>query len=185
MCRSTVELPAGTNCVRSQARSSSPCSAGSTCQPQVPAPANARSVLAVCVRSRKSKRCPESRGFASPLCQHVRRPAAVTRPLDNRRETVASPGALHGFPLCVGLRIRRSSIRASRDRLRLARQSPPAHKSCIARCNGLVNTLLKLSPFKRSPSRRALRSPRSVNGRSVSPVCWPERLHAVSPCLAR
>ena len=25
----------------------------------------------------------------------------------------------------------------------------------------------------------------SVNGKSVSPVCWPVRLHAVSPCRAR
>src|SRR2546426_7175961 len=31
------------------------------------------------------------------------------------------------------------------------------------------------SPRNRSSSRRALRSPRSVSGRSVSPVCWPER----------
>ena len=92
--RSTVELQAGTNCVRSQARSSSPCSAGSTGRRQVPAPANARSVRAECARSRKSARCLESRVFASRLYQHVRRSAAVIRRRDNRRETIASRGAL-------------------------------------------------------------------------------------------
>src|SRR5262249_41274176 len=54
----------------------------------------------------------------------------------------------------------------------------------LARCNALVNTLVKVSPFNRSPRRRALRSPRSVSGKSVIPVCWPERLQAVSPCRA-
>ena len=50
----------------------------------------------------------------------------------------------------------------------------------MARCNGLVNTLAKVTPRSRFSSRRALRSPRSVSGRSVSPVCWPERVQAVS-----
>src|SRR5262245_19224118 len=50
--------------------------------------------------------------------------------------------------------------------------------------HGLVNTLVKGSPFNRSPSRAALRSPPSVSGKSVIPVCWPERLQAVSPCRA-
>ena len=36
-------------------------------------------------------------------------------------------------------------------------------------------------PRQPFPSRRALRSPRSVSGRSVRPVCWPVRLQAVSP----
>src|SRR5215469_4816590 len=39
-------------------------------------------------------------------------------------------------------------------------------------------------PFNRSPSRRALRSPSGVRGKSVRPVCWPERVHAVFPCRA-
>jgi hypothetical protein len=49
----------------------------------------------------------------------------------------------------------------------------------------LLRSQAELSSFNRSPSRRELRSPRSVNGKSLSPVCWPDRLHAVSPCLAR
>jgi hypothetical protein len=47
-----------------------------------------------------------------------------------------------------------------------------------------VNTPANVSPFSRSPSRRALRSPRSVSGRSVRPVCCPVIVQAVSPCLA-
>src|SRR5262249_39098407 len=54
-----------------------------------------------------------------------------------------------------------------------------------ARRRGLVNTRANVSPFSRSPRRRALRSPRSVSGMSVSPVCCPVRVQAVSPCRAR
>ena len=54
-----------------------------------------------------------------------------------------------------------------------------------ARCKGLVKTRAKVKPASRCPSWRALRSPRSVNGRSVLPVCWPETVQAVSPCRAR
>src|SRR5260370_13650819 len=39
--------------------------------------------------------------------------------------------------------------------------------------------------LRRPPSCRALPSPFNVKGKSVRPVCWPERLHAVSPCRAR
>src|SRR5208282_98228 len=53
-----------------------------------------------------------------------------------------------------------------------------------ARCNGLVRTLANFIPLSRSPSRCALRSPSGVRGRSVRPVCWPERVHAVFPCRA-
>lgn len=38
--------------------------------------------------------------------------------------------------------------------------------------------------FGRSPSRRALGSPRSVSGRLASPVCCPESVQVVSPCRA-
>ena len=40
---------------------------------------------------------------------------------------------------------------------------------CIARRKGLVYTLSNVIPASRSPSRRALNSPRSVRGKSVSP----------------
>ena len=43
----------------------------------------------------------------------------------------------------------------------------------------------ELEPWSRSPSWRACCSPRSVSGKSVRPVCWPERLQAVSACRAR
>jgi hypothetical protein len=52
-----------------------------------------------------------------------------------------------------------------------------------ARCIGLQrtssNTLVSSTGRIRSASRRPL----SVNGMSVVPVCWPLRLHEVSPCL--
>src|SRR5256884_7353343 len=45
-----------------------------------------------------------------------------------------------------------------------------------ARCRGLVKTFAKVKPLRRSPSPRAVCSPCSVSGRSVKPVCWPDRL---------
>lgn len=62
---------------------------------------------------------------------------------------------------------------------------PASSQVRVARCNGLENTFAKLTPRSRSLDLRALRSPRSVSGRAVSPVCWPESDHAVSPCRAR
>ena len=66
-------------------------------------------------------------------------------------------------------------------------RGPKAGQSQVraARCKGLVKTLAKASPRSRCPRARALRSPRSVKGRSVRPVCCPERLQAVSPCRVR
>ena len=55
----------------------------------------------------------------------------------------------------------------------------------LTRCSGLAKTLAKLDPRKRSFSEQALRSPRAVSGRSVSPVCCPVTDHSVSPCRAR
>jgi hypothetical protein len=66
-----------------------------------------------------------------------------------------------------------------------AAPNPASSQVRTARCKGLVNTLANVMLFRRSPSRRALRSPFEVNGKSVRPVCCPERLHAVSPCRAR
>src|SRR5262249_14593915 len=61
----------------------------------------------------------------------------------------------------------------------------PANSQVLtARCNGLEKTLAKVNPRNRSPRARALRSPRSVKDKSVRPVCWPDKLQAVSPCLA-
>src|SRR5262249_36338072 len=62
---------------------------------------------------------------------------------------------------------------------------PASSQVRVARCKGLVHTWAKVIPRNRSASRRALRSPRLVSGRSVRPVCWPESVHAVSPCRAR
>ena len=55
----------------------------------------------------------------------------------------------------------------------------------LARRSGLAQTLANGVPRKRSPSRCELRSPASSSGKSVSPVCRPDRLQAVSPCRAR
>src|SRR6266436_4946125 len=62
---------------------------------------------------------------------------------------------------------------------------PASSQVRVARCNGLVSTFAKTDPASRSPRRTALRSPRSVSGRSVRPVCWPLIVHAVSPWRAR
>src|SRR5215472_15322663 len=52
-----------------------------------------------------------------------------------------------------------------------------------ARCIGLQRTSVNASLASTGRIRWASRRPLSVNGRSVVPVCWPQRLHAVSPCL--
>src|SRR5499425_2576743 len=60
---------------------------------------------------------------------------------------------------------------------------PASSQVSRARCIGLQrtspNTFLASTGRIRSASRRPL----SVKGMSVVPVCWPLRLHAVSPCL--
>ena len=48
---------------------------------------------------------------------------------------------------------------------------PASSQVRAARCNGLVKTLAKTSPRSSAPRARALRSRRSVKGRSVRPVC--------------
>jgi hypothetical protein len=104
---------------------------------------------------------------------------------DSRRETIASPDTLHGSPLCDAPRIGRNSIPADRSRVPLRRRSQPTQMSGPLASGGLVNTFAKVKASNREPKLWALSSPRSVRGKSVRPVCWPERLHAVSPCLAR
>ena len=81
--------------------------------------------------------------------------------------------------------LRRSSIRRGRDRLSATAAKPDNSQVCRARLSGLVKTRAKERPASRFPSRRALISPQSVSGKSVVPVCWPVRLHAVSPWRAR
>src|SRR4051794_21397433 len=52
-----------------------------------------------------------------------------------------------------------------------------------ARCNGLVSTSANECPCRKPRSLDARSRPRGVSGISVRPVCAPERLHSVSPCL--
>src|SRR4029450_12247635 len=52
-----------------------------------------------------------------------------------------------------------------------------------ARCIGLQRTSPNAFAASTGRIRSASRRPLSVNGMSVVPVCWPLRLHAVSPCL--
>src|SRR5437773_11447012 len=52
-----------------------------------------------------------------------------------------------------------------------------------ARCIGLQRTSPNTFAASTGRIRSASRRPLSVNGMSVVPVCWPLRLHAVSPCL--
>src|SRR6266478_8408404 len=52
-----------------------------------------------------------------------------------------------------------------------------------ARCNGLTRTSSKASLASTGRICSARRRPLSVKGRSVTPVCCPLRVHAVSPCL--
>ena len=54
-----------------------------------------------------------------------------------------------------------------------------------ARCSGLDKIRSTRRPAKREPSSRAARSPDSVSGRSVRPVCCPVSVHAVSPWRTR
>ena len=61
------------------------------------------------------------------------------------------------------------------------RRARPTRRS-PARCNGLTSTRANFSSAQRGRSRSARRLPFSVSGMSVVPVCWPLRLHAVSPC---
>src|SRR5262249_45162532 len=75
-----------------------------------------------------------------------------------------------------------TSMSSSQD---LTNDLAPSSWSWAARASTSIPTLANVRPRSRSPSWWALRSPRSVSGRSVSPVCWPVRLQAVSPCLAR
>ena len=122
----------------------------------------------------------------APQCDRPgRRPDSVLLLPDSRRETIASPDALHGSPWCDAPRIDRNSIPADRGRVPLRPPKPANSHVRTARFRGLVNTFAKVKPSNREPKLCALSSPRSVRGKSVRPVCWPERLHAVSPCLAR
>ena len=122
----------------------------------------------------------------APQCDRPgRRPDPVFLLPDSRRETIASPDALHGSPLCDVPRIGHNSIPADRGRSPLHLRSPANSQVRTARFSGLVNTFAKVKSRNRRPKLCALSSPRSVRGKSVRPVCWPERLHAVSPCLAR
>src|SRR5271167_3251861 len=63
--------------------------------------------------------------------------------------------------------------------------SPKPAKSQVsrARCIGLQRTSANALAASTDRIRSASRRPLSVNGMSVLPVCWPLRLHAVSPCL--
>jgi hypothetical protein len=119
----------------------------------------------------------------APQCDRPGRPLdSVLLLPDSRRETIANPDVLHGSPWCDAPRIDRNSIPADRSRVPLQ----PANSDVrTARFRGLVNTFAKVKPSNREPKLCALSSPHSVRGKSVRPVCWPERLHAVSPCLAR
>ena len=106
-------------------------------------------------------------------------------PRDNHRGTIASRGVRLESPRFGDLRIGRSSIRPIPQSVSATAPKPANSQVRAARCNGLVKTCAKASPASRCPSRRAFLSPRSVNGKSVSPVCWPVRLQAVSPCRAK
>src|SRR5438128_2491331 len=77
-------------------------------------------------------------------------------------------------------------ITASRSFHDLINDLAPSSWSCAAKASTRYQPWrIAGSPLSRSRSLRALLSPRSVSGKSVSPVCWPVRLQAVSPCLAR
>ncbi len=154
--RSTTGSPVRTSCVHSSTHSGSLCSTEKICRPPVQGRANGRRAPEENGRSKKATHRPGSRATGARHDQHARPPGSAIPLQGNRPGTVASPGAPRGSPPCGGPHNLRSSIRANRDRFR-----------------------------RRCPSWLALRSPRSVSGRSVSPVCWPDRLHAVSPWRAR
>src|ERR1700751_1164183 len=61
--------------------------------------------------------------------------------------------------------------------------SPANAQVSRARCIGLQRTRANVSLASTARIRSASRRPLPVNGMSVVPVCWPVRLHAVSPCL--
>ena len=60
---------------------------------------------------------------------------------------------------------------------------PASSQVSRARCIGLQRTSPNALAASTGRIRSASRRPLSVNGMSVVPVCWPLRLHAVSPCL--
>ena len=121
-----------------------------------------------------------------PRCDRPgRRPDPVFLLRDNRRGTTASPDAVRKSP-CVRHPSYWPQFHSSRSGSVSASPPKPANSQVrTARFSGLVNTLAKVKLCKRWPTLCALSSPRSVRGKSVRLVCWSERLHAVSPCLAR
>src|SRR5262245_58564160 len=60
---------------------------------------------------------------------------------------------------------------------------PASSQVSLARCIGLQRTSANSLAASTGRIRFASRRPLSVSGMSVVPVCWPLRLHAVSPCL--
>ena len=115
-------------------------------------------------------------------------PVASASPESSARASPCPERERDGIARVAGL-VPNSNHRARRPMLQLsALRRSPRHRrrgSHVrnARRKGLVNTRGNVSPFGRSPSRRVLHSPRSVSGRSVSPVCCPMTV-MTSPCAA-
>ena len=105
------------------------------------------------------------------------------------RTPVAKQRPARPVPLDVGgasaRRTGRNPIPSGRARASPTSPKPASSPVRRARWSGLTMTFVNDIPRSRSPRLRALRSPRSVSGMSVRPVCWCESVQAVSPCRAR
>ena len=90
------------------------------------------------------------------------------------------------LPTCA-LRICRNPTRSRSGSISARSPKPASSAVRRARCTGLVSTspIGSLIFASRLPRSRAFCSPAGVNGMSLRPVCWPERLQAVCPCRAR
>ena len=120
--------------------------------------------------------------------RRARRRRAGDSPPGQPSRKSSHPGRPRGSPRCACPRTRRSSIRRDRGS---SCATPPNPASLAGARRALQRTrehqreASTSAPGAHRPATRALASPRSVSGRSVRPVCWPERLHAVSPWRAR
>src|SRR5262249_20456887 len=90
--------------------------------------------------------------------------------------------AWRGSPPCAVPHIRRSSIRPIRDPCPLGRRIQPVHMSA-PRAAKDWSVRARNCVLEAIPELARIAFTVIARGKSVYPARWPERLHAVSPCL--
>jgi len=150
-----------------------------------PAPGSNPSQRAASTR----RTCPSAKTKASPAAA---RSSAITRSTRSPTCAAVSPsGTPSRQSVQPGRSLRMSIVvpRRRRSPTPSAHPAAPPHSPrparrhvSLARASGLVRTSAKRCSRSSTPRACASSRPRSVRGMSVRPVCFPARLHTVSPC---